>query len=150
MECVTPIRIPIQLLSPLVDVPQYATTGAAGMDLAAAVGDPVSLEPGESRLVGCGFAVAIPEGYEGQVRPRSGLATRHGVTVLNAPGTIDSDYRGEVKVLLINHGRAAFLINPGMRIAQLVVCPVTRVEWERGDRLPETARAGGGFGHTGD
>ena len=93
--------------------------------------------------------MALPAGYEGQVRPRSGLASKHGVTVLNSPGTIDSDYRGEVKVLLINHGRDQFTITPGMRIAQLVIAPVTRVELQESDLLPDTARADGGFGHTG-
>jgi dUTP pyrophosphatase len=130
-------------------LPQYFSAGAAGMDLAAALTAPVQLAPGEARLVPCGFAIALPEGYEAQVRPRSGLANKHGVTVLNAPGTIDSDYRGEVKVLLINHGREAFTIEPEMRIAQLVVAPVTRVEWDVCEALPETVRAAGGFGHTG-
>ena len=102
--------IPIQLLSPLAVLPQYATPGSAGMDLVAALPDAMSFEPGEFKLVPCGIAVAIPEGYEGQVRPRSGLAVRHGITVLNAPGTIDSDYRGEVQVLLINHGSTAFVV----------------------------------------
>ncbi|MQA31098.1 MAG: dUTP diphosphatase [Luteitalea sp.] len=145
----TPIRIPIQVLSPLVTLPEYATSGAAGMDLPAAVAIPVSLESGEFKLVACGFAMAVPEGYEAQIRPRSGLAARHGVTVLNAPGTIDSDYRGEVKVLLINHGSGPFVVTPGMRIAQLVVSPVTRVEWNRREALTATTRGGGGFGHTG-
>jgi dUTP diphosphatase len=119
------------------------------MDLPASVAEPVSLQPGEFTLIPCGFALAIPMGFEAQVRPRSGLATRHGITVLNAPGTIDSDYRGEVKVLLINHGTEAFTVTAGMRIAQLIVSPVARVEWERQEELPPTTRADGGFGHTG-
>jgi len=119
------------------------------MDLVAALADAVSFEPGEFKLVPCGIATAIPEGYEAQVRPRSGLAARHGITVLNAPGTIDSDYRGEVQVLLVNHGRAPFVVTPGMRIAQMVVAPVARVEWSRRDSLVDTARSAGGFGHTG-
>ena len=119
------------------------------MDLPAAVDQPVTIPPGEVRLVPCGFAIAIPEGLEGQVRPRSGLASRHGVTVLNAPGTIDSDYRGEVKVILINHGRDPFVVTPGMRIAQLVIAPVSRVKWDLVDVLPATSRGAGGFGHTG-
>jgi dUTP pyrophosphatase len=119
------------------------------MDLPAAVSAPVPLPPGAFTLIPCGFALAIPAGFEGQVRPRSGLAARHGITVLNAPGTIDSDYRGEVKVLLINHGTEVFTVTNGMRIAQLIVSPVARVEWEILDELPPTARAGGGFGHTG-
>jgi len=133
----------------LTDLPAYFSAGAAGMDLAAAVAAPVTLGRGEFQLIPCGFAVAIPTGFEGQIRPRSGLASRHGVTVLNAPGTIDSDYRGEVKVLLINHGREPFSIEAGMRIAQLVISPVARIEWELSDRLPSTSRAEGGFGHTG-
>jgi len=142
-------EIPIQILSVHARVPEYATPGAAGLDLAAAIAEPMVLQPGTFTLVPCGFAVAVPKGFEAQVRPRSGLASRHGVTVLNAPGTIDSDYRGEVKVILINHGREPFTITPAMRIAQLVVAPVARVTWEPTSALPETARAAGGFGHTG-
>lgn len=146
---VLPLRIAIQRLSPLAQLPQYATAGAAGMDLAAALEAPVTLPPGSHALVPCGFALAVPDGFEAQVRPRSGLAAKHGVTVLNAPGTIDADYRGEVKVILINHGAAPFVIDPGMRIAQLVVAPVSRVTWDDAASLGDTARAGGGFGHTG-
>jgi dUTP pyrophosphatase len=149
MRAPMPIRVPLKPLSSLVSLPEYATDGAAGLDLPAAVAEPWVLGPGEFTLVPCGFAMALPEGFEAQVRPRSGLASKHGVTVLNAPGTIDSDYRGEVKVLLINHGQAAFTITAGMRIAQLVVCPVVRVEWARTSTLPDTVRAAGGFGHTG-
>src|SRR5438034_8271416 len=144
-----PIRVSIQRLSPLVDLPQYATSGAAGLDLPAAIDSPVSLASGAYALVPCGFAIALPPGFEAQIRPRSGLASKHGVTVLNAPGTIDSDYRGEVKVLLINHGRDHFTVTAGMRIAQLIVSPVVRVEWEETAALSETVRATGGFGHTG-
>jgi dUTP pyrophosphatase len=143
------LRVSIQRLSALADVPQYATSGAAGLDLPAAIDKPLTLAAGSFALVPCGFAMALPPGYEGQVRPRSGLASKHGVTVLNSPGTIDSDYRGEVKVLLINHGCDHFTITPGMRIAQLVICPVTRVDLQEREVLPETARADGGFGHTG-
>ena len=146
----TSVRIPIARLSdPQAALPEYFSAGASGMDLAAAIAAPLTIEPGEHRLIPCGFAVAIPAGYEGQVRPRSGLASRHGVTVLNAPGTIDGDYRGEVKVLLINHGKTAFAVEPGMRIAQLVVAPVVRVEWEPVKILPVSSRGAGGFGHTG-
>jgi dUTP pyrophosphatase len=141
--------IPIQILSAHARVPEYATPGAAGLDLAAAIAEPMILEPGAFSLVPCGFAIALPQGFEAQVRPRSGLASRHGVTVLNAPGTIDSDYRGEVKAILINHGCEPFTITTGMRIAQLVVAPVARVILEPTSALPETARAAGGFGHTG-
>jgi dUTP pyrophosphatase len=143
------LRVPIQRLTTLADVPQYATDGAAGLDLPAAIDKPLTLASGSFALVPCGFAMALPVGYEGQVRPRSGLASKYGVTVLNSPGTIDCDYRGEVKVLLINHGRDHFTITPGMRIAQLVIAPVTRVELQESEMLPDTARAAGGFGHTG-
>jgi len=130
-------------------LPRYQTEGAVGMDLCAALGEPVTLGPGERALVKTGFAVAIPEGFEGQVRPRSGLALRHGVTVLNAPGTIDPDYRGELMVLLVNLGREAFVVRPGERIAQLVICPVARAELVEVDTLDPTARGAGGYGSTG-
>src|SRR5438874_1964076 len=127
---VSTLRVPIQRLSALVEIPEYATAGAAGLDLPAALDQPLTISSGAFALVPCGFAIALPPGFEAQVRPRSGLASKHGVTVLNAPGTIDSDYRGEVKVLLINHGRDHFTVTAGMRIAQLIVSPVVRVEWE--------------------
>jgi dUTP pyrophosphatase len=119
------------------------------MDLPAAIPTPIELQPGAFALVPCGFAMALPPGYEAQVRPRSGLASRHGVTVLNTPGTVDSDYRGEVKALLINLGAEAFTIVPGMRVAQLVVAPIARVEWSEVEALSPTVRGAGGFGHTG-
>jgi dUTP diphosphatase len=144
------VRIPIQrLASADLPLPEYASFAAAGLDLPAAVIEPVTILPGRFELIPCGFAMALPPGYEAQVRPRSGLASRHGVTVLNAPGTIDADYRGEVKVLLINHGVEPFVIQRGMRVAQMVVGPVATVAWEEAEALPPTARAGGGFGHTG-
>jgi dUTP pyrophosphatase len=144
------VRIAIQRLSAAdLPLPEYFSQAAAGMDLPAAIADPVVIQPGGFQLVPCGFAVAIPVGFEAQVRPRSGLASKHGVTVLNAPGTIDADYRGEVKVLLINHGPAAFTVVRGMRIAQMVVSPVAGVAWDETDALPATARDAGGFGHTG-
>lgn len=130
-------------------IPRYMTPGAAGADLYAAVSSPLTLQPGARALVGTGLALAIPQGYEGQVRPRSGLALRHGVTVLNSPGTIDSDYRGEVKVLLVNHGEEAFVVERGSRIAQLVVAPLTLVTFEEVDELDATHRGAGGYGHTG-
>jgi dUTP pyrophosphatase len=130
-------------------LPAYATEGAAGLDLAAALDAPLVIGPGAFATVACGFAIAIPDGFEGQIRPRSGLAARHGLTVLNSPGTIDSDYRGEVKVILINHGPAPVTIEDGMRIAQLIVSPVSRVEWALTRELPPTTRGRGGFGHTG-
>jgi dUTP pyrophosphatase len=143
------IQVAILRLKPHVALPAYQSAGAAGLDLPAAIDAPLVLGPGERVAVPCGFAIAVPAGLEAQVRPRSGLAARHGVTVLNAPGTIDSDYRGEVQVLLVNHGREAFTITPGLRIAQLVVAPIARVTWQPADALPETARGAGGFGHTG-
>jgi dUTP pyrophosphatase len=144
------VAVPItRLPNAVTALPSYQTAGAAGMDLPAAVAEPVTLQAGEYRLIPCGFAVALPEGYEAQVRPRSGLASKFGVTVLNAPGTIDADYRGEVCVLLINHGKQAFTVKPGERIAQLVIGPVSRIVWQEVEILPETPRGEGGFGHTG-
>lgn len=130
-------------------LPAYESAGAAGMDLRAAVGAPVVLEPGARSAVPTGLTIALPRGYEGQVRPRSGLALRQGVTALNSPGTIDADYRGEVKVILINHGNAAVTIARGDRIAQLVVAPVTQIEWTEVASLDPTGRGEGGFGSTG-
>lgn len=130
-------------------LPVYGTAAAAGMDLLAAVENDVVLAPGARVLVPTGIEIAIPLGFEGEVRPRSGLALRHGVTVLNAPGTIDADYRGEVGVILVNHGITAFTVTRGMRIAQLVVGPVARVGWQEVEALPETSRGPGGFGSTG-
>jgi len=145
------LRIPITILPGNEDLPlpAYQTAHAAAMDLCAAVAGPLVAAPGDIALVGCGFAMAVPDGFEAQVRPRSGLAARSGVTVVNSPGTIDPDYRGEVKVALINLGRADFSVERGMRIAQLLVAPVARVAWEQVESLSETARGAGGFGHTG-
>ncbi len=130
-------------------LPQYETDLAAGMDLRAALQEPVTLLPGERTLVPTGLRMALPPGYEAQVRPRSGLALRHGVTLVNAPGTIDADYRGEIKVLMINHGKEPFTLRRGERVAQLVIAPVIRAKWRAVDRLEDTARGAGGFGHTG-
>ncbi len=130
-------------------LPEYKSDGAAGLDLAACLDAPLTIAPGAIERVPCGFAMALPAGYEGQVRPRSGLATKHGVTVPNAPGTIDSDYRGEVMVALINLGGEAFTVEPGMRVAQLVIAPVARAVVVETDDLDETARGAGGFGSTG-
>lgn len=132
-----------------VPLPTRMTQHAAGFDLAAAVTDPLVLQPGDIKLIPCGFAMAVPHGYEAQVRPRSGLSSKHGVTMVNAPGTIDSDYRGEVHVPLINLGRAPFTIERGMRIAQMLILPVPRSEIVEVKELDETARGEGGFGHTG-
>ena len=133
-------------------LPAYATPHSAGLDLRARLDGPVVLEPGERRLVPTGLHIELPEGYEAQVRPRSGLAYKHGLTVLNSPGTIDADYRGEIGVLLIHHGQEPFTLEPGERIAQLVVAAYARVEWssvENPDDLAITDRGAGGFGHTG-
>jgi dUTP pyrophosphatase len=133
-------------------LPAYGSAAAAGLDLSAAVAEPLTLAPGERAAVPTGLSIALPPGHEGQVRPRSGLSIKHGVTVVNAPGTVDEDYRGEVKVLLVNLGREAHIIQPGDRIAQLVVAPVTRVEVEQvssAQDLGETERGEGGFGSTG-
>jgi dUTP pyrophosphatase len=130
-------------------LPRYHTEHAAGLDLLAAVAEPLVLEPGARGLVPTGLVLALPPGWEGQVRPRSGLALRHGVTVLNSPGTVDADYRGEVQVLLVNLGREPFRIARGERIAQLVVAPVGRAELVEVEALAATARGAGGFGHTG-
>jgi dUTP pyrophosphatase len=128
-------------------LPAYETAGAAGMDLRAS--EAVTLKPGSRHLVPTGLSIGLPAGFEAQVRPRSGLAVKHGVTVLNSPGTIDCDYRGEVKVPLINHGQEDFVIARGDRIAQMVIAPVTRISWQEVDGLDETARGTGGFGSSG-
>jgi dUTP pyrophosphatase len=130
-------------------LPAYETAQSAGMDLAAAIEEPITLAPGSRVMVPTGLAIALPDGYEAQVRPRSGLAVRNGVTVLNTPGTIDADYRGEVKVILINLGDETFEIERGMRIAQMVVSPVTQAAFSEVAELSETARGTGGFGSTG-
>ncbi len=130
-------------------LPGYESAGASGMDVRAAVEDSVALAPGEARLIPTGLKLAVPRGYEVQVRPRSGLAVKHGVTVLNAPGTVDSDYRGEVGIILVNLGRESFSVERGMRIAQLVVAPVERAEVVEAGTLPPTDRGEGGFGSSG-
>ena len=144
-----PVPFQFKRLSPLATVPHYQTEHAAGMDLHAALEDSIDICSGDIQLVPCGFAMSIPEGYEAQVRPRSGLSTRHGISLPNAPGTIDSDYRGEVLVPLINLGRESFTVEPGMRIAQMVIAPVCRAEIEEVTDLSDTDRGGGGFGSTG-
>lgn len=131
------------------DLPAYQTIGSAGMDLAAAVFEPLEIAPGGRALVPTGFRLAIPAGYEAQIRPRSGLALHHGVTVLNAPGTVDSDYRGEVSVVLINHGTEPFIVRRGDRIAQMVLAQVPRAELVETNGLPPTPRGGGAYGSTG-
>jgi dUTP pyrophosphatase len=130
-------------------LPAYETRHSAGLDLAAAVADEMVIGPGARALVPTGLAVALPDGFEAQVRPRSGLALTHGVTVLNSPGTIDADYRGEIGVVLVNHGDEPFIVRRGMRIAQLVLAPVSRLAWREVPALPDSARGAGGFGSTG-
>ena len=132
-----------------VSLPQYMTEGSSGMDLFASLADEVTLVPGDRKLISSGISVAIPEGFEGQIRPRSGLAVQKGIGIVNGPGTIDADYRGEIAVLLINFGKEPFTIRNGDRIAQMVISPVTRVTLEEVEDLPPTLRQGGGFGHTG-
>jgi len=146
-------RIKFCWLSPTdkqdLNLPQYETVGAAGMDVEAAVHRTLSIDPGEIVLLPTGFAVALPEGYELQVRPRSGLAVKHGITVVNSPGTIDEDYRGEVKIALINLSKAVFTVRRGDRIAQLVLAPVAKARLDIVSELNTTDRGTGGFGHTG-
>lgn len=140
VQCVGPVPVPL---------PSYQTSGSAGLDLHAALAVPVTLAPGCRHLVPTGLALAIPEGYEGQVRPRSGLALKHGLSLVNSPGTIDSDYRGQVAVILINHGTEPFTIEPLARIAQLVLTRVERAELQWVESLDETERGAGGYGSTG-
>ena len=130
-------------------LPQFETTQSAGMDLRANIDAPVVLQPGDRALIPTGIKMALPDGFEAQIRPRSGLAYKHGITVLNSPGTIDADYRGDVGVLLINHGREAFTVEDGMRVAQMGVAQYSQFEWESVEDLDETARGAGGFGSTG-
>lgn len=145
----TDVRVKILPNGEGLELPAYQTALSAGADLRAAIEASVELGPGERVVVRCGFAMALPAGWEAQVRPRSGLAVRHGVTVLNAPGTIDADYRGEVMVPLINLGADPFVIRRGERIAQMVIAPVHQVRWQRVDHLDDTERGSGGFGSTG-
>ena len=130
-------------------LPEYATDAAAGMDVRACLTEPVTLAPMQRALIPTGLRIALPEGFECQVRPRSGLALKHGITVLNSPGTIDADYRGEIGIILVNLSTEPFVINPGERIAQLVVAQHSRVEWQAVETLDDTERGTGGFGHTG-
>ena len=132
-----------------IELPKYETAGAAGMDIRTNITEPIVLGSLERTLVPTGLKIAIPEGYEVQVRPRSGLALKHGITLLNTPGTIDSDYRGELKIIIANMSKDAYTINPGERIGQLVLNKVEQIEWEVVETLDETERGAGGFGHTG-
>jgi dUTP pyrophosphatase len=148
---VNALAVPVRRLPHGADLPlpAYATASSAGIDLLAAVEATVVLQPAARAMIPTGIAIALPEGHEAQVRPRSGLAARHGVTVLNSPGTIDADYRGEVAVILVNLGDAPFRIERGMRVAQMIVAPVDTIDWQEVESLPETGRAAGGFGSTG-
>jgi len=132
-----------------IPLPKYMTSGSAGLDLYACITETMKIESGSTALVPTGLALEIPQGYEAQIRPRSGLALKWGITLLNTPGTIDCDYRGEIKIIMINHGHEAFIINRGDRIAQMVFCPVATASLEIVDELSETNRGQGGFGHTG-
>jgi dUTP pyrophosphatase len=130
-------------------LPRYATAHSAGMDISAAIDQDVVLKPGSTALIPTGFAIALPEGYEAQIRPRSGLAIKHGIGILNSPGTVDADYRGEVKIILSNYGKEDFVVRRGERIAQMVIAQHERAEWIESDKLDDTERGAGGFGHTG-
>ena len=143
------IKVLIKKLNPAVKLPEYKTSGASGMDLNAFVEKPVTIKSKTSTLIPTGLSVAFSEDYEIQIRPRSGLAVKNNITILNTPGTIDSDYRGEIKVLIFNHGNADFIINNGDRIAQMILSPVVKIDLEVINELPETIRGEGGFGSTG-
>lgn len=145
------VKVSLQQLPHGADLPlpEYATAQSAGVDLMAAIESDVVLKPMQRALVATGIAIALPQGYEAQIRPRSGLALKHGISLVNTPGTIDADYRGEIKIILINLGAEDFTVTRGMRIAQMVVAPVTRVSWQQAESLDETERSGGGFGSTG-
>lgn len=130
-------------------LPTYATEGSAGMDVRAFLNDPVTLLPGQRALIPTGLYIALPQGYECQIRPRSGLAIKHGISLVNSPGTVDSDYRGEIGVIVINHSDKPFTVNDGERICQMVIAPYTRVGWTQVESLDETERGAGGFGHSG-
>ena len=142
-------KILIRRLSEEVLLPKYETSGSSGMDVAAFIEKDVAIKPGEKALIPSGFSVSIPEGFEIQIRPRSGLAVKKGISVLNTPGTIDADYRGEIKILLINLSKETFIVENGTRIAQMVVCPVVQAKLKEVEELSETIRGSGGFGSTG-
>ena len=141
-------RLPSPVDSPL-PTPRYMTEKSSGMDLYAALAEDINLNPGERRLIPTGIAVSVPEGFEAQIRPRSGLALKEGVTLVNTPGTVDADYRGEIGIILINHGKNPFRVKRGDRVAQMVIAPVDRAQLEWVENLDETPRSDGGFGHTG-
>ena len=142
-------KVLIKKLDPAVKLPAYKTSGASGMDLMAFINEPINLKSKNSYLVPTGLSVAFSEDYEIQIRPRSGLAAKNNISVLNTPGTIDSDYRGEIKVIIYNHGNEDFIVNKNDRIAQMILTPVLKIEFEEAEELPETVRGDGGFGSTG-
>ena len=142
-------KVLIKKLNPNVELPAYKTNGASGMDLMAFIEKPIRITPNSSYLVPTGLSMAFSEDYEVQIRPRSGLAAKNSITVLNTPGTIDSDYRGEIKIILFNHGKEDFLVSNKDRVAQMVLNPIVKMEFEEADNLPDTLRGGGGFGSTG-
>ena len=143
------VKVLFKRLNQKAKLPSYKTSGSSGMDLMACVDEPIIIKPNESKLIPTGIAIAIPEDTEVQIRPRSGLAAKSSISVLNTPGTIDSDYRGELKIILFNHGKEDFIINNGDRIAQMVLVPIVKMEFEEVDSLPNTVRGQGGFGSTG-
>ena len=143
------VKVLFKRLNQKAKLPSYKTAGSSGMDLMACIDEPITIKPNESKLVPTGIAIAIPEDTEVQIRPRSGLAAKSSIGVLNSPGTIDSDYRGEIKIILFNHGNEKFLVNNGDRIAQMVLMPVLKFEFEETKDLPDTLRGSGGFGSTG-
>jgi dUTP pyrophosphatase len=143
------VKVLIKKLNPKAKLPSYKTSGSSGMDLMALIDDTLTIKPNQSVLVPTGLSIAIPDDTEVQIRPRSGLAAKSNISVLNTPGTIDSDYRGELKIILINHGKEDFLISNGDRIAQMILMPVLKIEFEEVEDLPETIRGSGGFGSTG-
>ena len=144
------VKVLIKKLSKDIDIPHYTTAGASGIDLMADINEELVINPGEKHLISTGIAIAIPYGYEMQIRPRSGLATKNGITVLNTPGTIDSDYRGEIKIILINHGKKDFIVKKAMRVAQLVIAKIEKIEWVEKKKLTtNTKRNESGFGSTG-
>ncbi|MCD6535252.1 MAG: dUTP diphosphatase [Deltaproteobacteria bacterium] len=143
------IEVKIIRCRPQAHLPRYMTEQAAGMDLYAVLDDDLVLSPGRRVMVPTGIAIALPSGYEAQIRPRSGLAVKHGISLVNSPGTIDADYRGEISVIMINHGESVFIISDGERIAQMIVAPVSRCNWNLVENLENSERGSGGFGHTG-
>ena len=143
------VKVLFKRLDPKAQIPKYKTNGSSGLDLMALIEDPIKIKAQESALIPTGISVAIPQDTEIQIRPRSGLAAKSSISVLNTPGTIDSDYRGEIKIILFNHGKKEFIVNNNDRIAQMVLMPILKIEFEEVDELPETLRGSGGFGSTG-